>query len=264
MADKPLCCGMHRFGIERARHAPSAILVECKVGAAVDDAIKVMPFDGGEPGVEVRRRAFRGQHHDRLRAQVEIDGVAHGLSFTVLGEIDMRDLAQSVHAGVGPSGGADYNPLGGEGRNRIGEDGLHLDAVVLRLPANKKRAVIFDRELIARHRRVALNTQCKVLARGIDVPRRNSSTRIGWRPERCNSRSRIAPSPQAMVKSSSSTRPGSPVPLPFVVRRTLIRPVLGYSNQAPGNGESPRQWSWTLFHDWLQSIRVSLFSILLA
>src|ERR1700732_2500027 len=125
MADKALCGGMHRFGIERARHAPSAVLVERKIGAAVDDAIKVMPFDGGEPGVEVRRRAFGGEYHDRLRAQVEIDGVAHGLAFPVLSEIDMRHLAQSMQRGVGPSGGADYNPLAGEGCNRIGEDGLH-------------------------------------------------------------------------------------------------------------------------------------------
>ena len=36
------------------------------------------------------------------------------------------------------------------------------------------------------------------------------------------------------------------------------------SNQAPGNGDSPRQWSCTAFHGFAQSMRVSLLSILAA
>src|SRR5260370_11750783 len=103
MADKPPCGGMHRFGIERAGHAPSAILVECKVGAAVGDAIKVMPFDGGEPGVEVPRRAFGGQYHDRLRAQVEIDGVAPGPPPPLSADVDLRPPPPSIPARPAPS-----------------------------------------------------------------------------------------------------------------------------------------------------------------
>ena len=47
------------------------------------------------------------------------------------------------------------------------------------------------------------------------VPRRNSSAVIGCLPARCTCVSRTAPSPQAMVRLSSSTVPGVPASLAF-------------------------------------------------
>jgi len=58
---------VHGLGVEWARHAPSAILLKRQIGAPVDDTVKVMPFDGGEPRVEIRRRALGGEHCHRLR-----------------------------------------------------------------------------------------------------------------------------------------------------------------------------------------------------
>ena len=55
------------------------------------------------------------------------------------------------------------------------------------------------------------------------VPRKNSSAFIAWRPARCNSSRRTAPSRHAMVSRSSSTVPGAPAPSPLVVRSTLTR-----------------------------------------
>ena len=66
-ADQPLGGQMHDLGIERARHAPGAILLKGEIGAAIDDAVKIMTFDGGEARVEVRRRALDRQHRHRLR-----------------------------------------------------------------------------------------------------------------------------------------------------------------------------------------------------
>jgi hypothetical protein len=66
-ADKPLRGGVHGLRIQRARHAPGAILLKRKIGASVDDAIKVMTFDGGKARVEIRRRALHGEHRYRLR-----------------------------------------------------------------------------------------------------------------------------------------------------------------------------------------------------
>src|SRR5690242_2489998 len=173
----------------------------------------------------------------------------------------MRDLAERVNPRIGATGRADANALAGKCSNGFAENALHGHAVVLRLPADERRAVIFDGELVAGHR---TRSQCNVLPRAIGKPRRNSSARVGFRPSRCSSISRTAPSPHATVSSSSSTRPGSPAPLPFVERRTLMRLPAGCSNHAPGNGASPRQWSWTLVEDCVQSIRVSALSILLA
>ena len=80
---------------------------------------------------------------------------------------------------------------------------------------------------------------------------------IGCRPARCNSRSRTAPSPQATVSCRRARCPGLPLPTPLVVRKTLTRPAPASSNQAPGKGDSPRQWSWTSCHGLVQSMCVS-------
>ena len=66
-ADKPLRRDVHGLRIERARHAPGAIVLKREIGAPVDDAIKIMTFDGGEARIEIRRRALHGEHRDRLR-----------------------------------------------------------------------------------------------------------------------------------------------------------------------------------------------------
>ena len=118
LADQPLRGGMHRRGVERARHAPGAVLLECQVGAAIDDAIEIVALDRREARIEIRRAAFRGEHRDRLRPQMEIDRVAHIVGIPLLGEIDMRDLTERVHAGIGASGAEDGDALAGKSRDR--------------------------------------------------------------------------------------------------------------------------------------------------
>jgi len=151
-ADKLLRRRVHGLGIQRPRHPPGAILLKRKIRPPVDDTITVMTFDRREARVEIQRRALHGEHRDRLRPQMEIDGVAHGLGVPVLAKIDMRDLAKRMHAGIGPSGGADDGLFARERGNRGGENALDRGAVILRLPPNKGRAIIFDRELVAGHR----------------------------------------------------------------------------------------------------------------
>ena len=50
-----------------------------------------------------------------MRAQMRVERIAHGVGVAVLGEIDMRDLAERVHAGVGAAGALHRRPLAGEG-----------------------------------------------------------------------------------------------------------------------------------------------------
>ena len=260
LADQPLRRRVHGCAVERPRHAPGAVLLQRQIGAPIDDAIEIMALDGREARIEIRRDLFGREHRDRLRAQVKIDRIAHRVVIPIFGEIDMRDLAERMHAGVGAPGTGNNDALAGEGRDRVGEHALHRNAVVLRLPADKRRAVIFDGEFVAWH----LDCHSTRVPGAIGVPRKNSSAGIGCRPARCNSRSLTAPSPHATVSWSSSTRPGVPSPSPLAVRKTLMRPAPASSNQAPGNGDSPRQWSWTSFQGLVQSIRVSLLSIFFA
>ena len=187
--------------VERARHAPGAVLIERQIGAAIDDAIEIMALDRREARIEIRRDLLGREHRDRLRPQMEIDRVAHLVDVPILGEIDMRDLAERMHAGIGASGADDRDALAGKSRDRFGEHALHRDAIVLRLPADKGRAVIFDGELVAGHARSAQH--------GAAGDRRAAQKFIRLHrlpPARCNSTIRTAPSPQAIVSLSSSTR----------------------------------------------------------
>ena len=63
----------------------------------------------------------------------------------------MGDLAERMHAGIGASGAGDDGALAGECQNGVGDHALDGELVVLRLPADKGRAVIFDGELVAGH-----------------------------------------------------------------------------------------------------------------
>ena len=89
------------------------------------------------------------------------------------------------------------------------------------------------------------------------------NTAIGCLPARCTWTSRIAPSPQAMVRQSSSTLPGTPRPSALVERSALMRTPPS-SNQAPGNGDRPRIWLCTWCAGMAQAMRVSSFAILAA
>ena len=85
---------------------------------------------------------------------MKVDGVAHGVDVPILGKIDVGDLAERVHAGIGAAGALQRDALAGKRCDRFGDHALHRDAVVLHLPADERRAVIFDGELVARHGRV--------------------------------------------------------------------------------------------------------------
>src|SRR3954464_6009017 len=130
----------------------------------------------------------------------------------MLFDIAMRDLPQRMNAGVGAPRAVDANLLAADCLDRVFQRTLHRRRVVLDLPAAKRCAVIFDDEFVAGHQ--------PSRAGGFSgVPRRKSAAFIGALPARCNSRIRIAPSPQAIVRYSSSTSPGEPLPLTGSQRR---------------------------------------------
>ena len=111
LADQALRGRVHGRGIERPRHAPGAAALEREIGAAVDDAIEIVALDRREARVEVVGDLLGREHRDRMRAQMRVERIAHGVASPVLGEIDMRDLAERMHAGVGAPGAADVHAL---------------------------------------------------------------------------------------------------------------------------------------------------------
>src|SRR5262249_4841515 len=217
--DEALRRRLHGRDIERLGDVPGEAAFEGEIGAAVDDAIAIMAPDGGEAGVERILHPLGCDHGNGMRAQMRVQGVAHRVFIPLLGEIQMTDLPKRMHAGVGAPRPLHAHPLSAECLDRGRQHALHRGTVVLDLPAHERPAVVFDGELVARHGAAyAQRLPAATLA-----PRRNSCAFIAWRPARCNSRMRTAPSPQATVSSLSSTVPGTPAPSPLVVRSALTR-----------------------------------------
>src|SRR5438270_1854710 len=131
-----------------------------------------------------------------------VETVAKPPRHEMLVHIAMRDLCQCVHACVSPAGAVNTDLLAADRLDRLFQRALNRRAVFLNLPAAERRAVIFDRQLVARHQLSRIG--------GLSfVPRRNSSAFIGALPARCNSMIRMPPLPQAIASRSSSSSPGA-------------------------------------------------------
>jgi hypothetical protein len=82
---------------------------------------------------------------------MRIQRIAHRAGIEIAREIDMRHLPERMHAGVGAAGALHRRVFAAEICDGCLQDALHRGAVGLELPALKRRAVIFDRKLVAGH-----------------------------------------------------------------------------------------------------------------
>ena len=131
LADEPLGGGVHRVGVEPARHPPGAAAVDREIGPPVGDAIEIMPPHRRAARVEIRRDFFRRQDRYRMRAQMRVERVADGVGLALAGKIEMRDLAERVHARVGAAGALHHHLLAGEQLDRRHDRALHRGRIVL-------------------------------------------------------------------------------------------------------------------------------------
>ena len=86
-----------------------------------------------------------------MRPQMRVERVADGVGLALAGQIEMRDLAERVDAGVGAAGALHHDLLAGERLDRRHDRALHRRRIVLVLPAGERRAVVFDEDFVARH-----------------------------------------------------------------------------------------------------------------
>ncbi len=80
-----------------------------------------------------------------------VDGVADRVGVLGLGKLDMRNLPERVHAGIGAPGALHVNPLATECRHGRRQDALDRRTIILHLPADESGSVIFDQQFVARH-----------------------------------------------------------------------------------------------------------------
>jgi hypothetical protein len=112
---------------------------------AVGDAVEIATADRPKACVEIRRHGFGLQDGDRRWPQMGVQRVAQLAAVPVRGEVDMRDLAAGMHAGIGAPGAADRRRLARQPLDRGFQFALHRSIVRLPLPARIGAPVIFNR-----------------------------------------------------------------------------------------------------------------------
>ena len=142
---------MHRVGIEGARHTPGATGIEREIGAAVDDPVKIVALHRGRARVEIVGHAFGRENGNRVRTQMRVERVANGIDIPLFRQIDMSDLSARVHTCVSAPGALHKDFVARQCLDRQGQHALHGELLGLNLPAGKRRAVIFDDELVPGH-----------------------------------------------------------------------------------------------------------------
>jgi hypothetical protein len=130
---------------------PDPAQVEAGAGAAIEDAILIMPGGGGEAGLETLVDAVGGEDRHRVRLGMIVQRLADLERIPVAFEVEMHHLAERMNPRVGTSGGLGDDALATETLDRLLEQLLHRQIVRLPLPAAEEAAVIFDGEAVARH-----------------------------------------------------------------------------------------------------------------
>ena len=180
VAEEPLRRPMHQLGIERPGHLPDMGAGERGGAAPVEDAVAVVPPDRRVPRVELLCHHLGGKDGDGLRPQMRVQRVAHGVGAPILRKVEMGDLMDCVHAGIGATGAGEPRRLAGEARHGGLDGGLHGRVVGLTLPAAERRAVVLDDELVAGHQACALTRAAPLPPTG-----RRARTPRRWRCRPC-------------------------------------------------------------------------------
>jgi hypothetical protein len=152
VADQNLRGRMHRVGVEAVMDMPHAAFVEDGPRAPVRDSIKIGALHGRETRVEIGRYL---RHVDRSHTgglQMPVQRVADFQRVPVALEIDVCCLPQRVHARIGAPGGGDFHRMAAEFRECGFQRFLHRRPVGLTLPADETAAIVFEDQLVARHR----------------------------------------------------------------------------------------------------------------
>ncbi len=196
---------VHGVAVQGLGHEPGAPALERQRRTAVDDAVEVAAPHGGKPRMEVRRRGLGGQHGDGRRAQVGVERIGELVGPHLALQIEVHDLPEGVHTGVGAPGGVAGHGLAAEAVDRLFEGLLHARPVVLTLPADEGAAVVFQHQLEAGHDSGPDGRTAPAARR---APRKKAVPSTGALPGFWTSTRRSAPSPQAMVMVSSNSWPG--------------------------------------------------------
>lgn len=151
LSDEDLRGLVHGGVIEWLADPPYAVHFEHCGSAPGQDTIEIMSADGAEAGIERARNNTAVNNGDRLRAQMKIDRFGDTERIPISRQIEMRDLAARVYAGIRAARASDLYGLAAKRFDCANEVTLNGLSFGLDLPADEGRAVVLDCDAVAGH-----------------------------------------------------------------------------------------------------------------
>src|SRR5690606_19986254 len=143
LAEQRLRRQLHALRVQRLAYPGGAARVPARAHPAVEDDVAVTARHGAEAGVEILRHGARPVEVD-IRRQVAVRAQhPAALGADRLG-IEMRDLVEGMHAGIGAAGADQFHRMIGNAGKRLLDPLLHAVGMALLLPAAVGAAVVFD------------------------------------------------------------------------------------------------------------------------
>ncbi len=130
---------VHRLGVEAGLHPPGRAALEGERRAAIDDAIEIVASGRAMARVEIGVHALGAENRHGMRMDERIEPLAQAERLPVALEVDMRDLAQSMHASVRAPRAMGGRARAGHRGERALQNFLDREAVLLSLPADERR-----------------------------------------------------------------------------------------------------------------------------
>jgi peptide/nickel transport system substrate-binding protein len=144
------CRSRHRRFIEGPRHMQDTAKFERRHNSAAKDAIAILLRQRTPARVKIGANFLGGNNTDRGRQQ-RVERALKFARFQPGMRLEMRDLAQRMHAGVGAARAVNDDFLLRDFARDIVERGLHSRQSRLKLPAVEGRAVVSDSQLDGPH-----------------------------------------------------------------------------------------------------------------
>ena len=157
-------------------------------GPAARDLVQVAARERAVAGVEPAADRLHREHVHVAR-QLVVELHAQDLRRHRRQELDVRDLPQRVHPGIGPPRAVELERRGVDHRrDRAVELPLHGAGVLLHLPPAVARAGVFERQLVTRHSITCVYLlPCYVYSSAAPMPGappRSSAQTLLWRKRR--------------------------------------------------------------------------------
>ena len=151
LTDQDLRGVVHCSFVKRMHDVPRTAPFQRQGRAPAHDAIEIVPPYRRKSRVKVLGHHVALKNSDGRGPQMMIQCGAYLAGFKRPNEIKMRYLPERMDARICPASTRDADAFRRKFEYRVFERVLNRRAVVLLLPANKRRAVIFEGETKARH-----------------------------------------------------------------------------------------------------------------